>query len=79
MGENPDLANAQVVYYVTKIFTARCKIPSEWSHMIQEIVSQNISAIAHGVGNLELVYRRTLGHAEELRELDKLIVGGSSD
>jgi len=70
MSEYPELANAALVEYVTKSFQKRTKIPKEWKQMINEIVSPSIHAMATSCGNLELVYRRTLNHAEELRKID---------
>jgi len=70
MSEYPELADAAIVEYVTKSFQKRTKIPKEWEHMIQQVVAANCHAIALACGSLELTYRRTLDHAEELKELD---------
>lgn len=64
------LSDTAIVEYVTKSFQARTKIPTEWKHLIQQVCSANIGSIARACGSLELLYRRTLDHAEELREID---------
>jgi len=65
-----DSADAAIVERVTRVFQAKTRIPKEWKHLIQQVCSANIHAIALACGSLELAYRRTLDHAEELRELD---------
>ena len=55
---------------MTRSYQKRCKIPEEWKHLIEQVVSTNVSAISKACGSLELVYRRTLAHAEELKEID---------
>ncbi len=70
MSKELELSDAAVTEYVTKSFQKRTKIPKEWKHLIQQICSANCDAIALACGSLELTYRRTLEHAEELREID---------
>ena len=37
-----------------------CKIPKECHHMIIEIVQNHMKSLSQALGNLELIYRRTL-------------------
>ena len=79
MAKEPKLADAAIVETVVRSFQKRTKIPKEWKHMITEIVSPNINACATACGNLELIYRRTLAHAEELRDLDDEVLKGNDN
>ena len=63
-------SRAEVNDIVLRHHYSACKIPKEWQHMIKDIVSNQMSALSESLGNLELCYRRTLQHAEELREME---------
>lgn len=48
-----------------------CQVPRAYEQLIREIVQQHNLSRGIALGNLELCYRRTLAHAEELRKQEE--------
>lgn len=63
-------AKASIVELVTKHALGACKIPEEWKPIVTEIVSNHILILMNTLGNIELIYRRSMMHFKELEELE---------
>jgi hypothetical protein len=64
-------SKAEINQIVLDYSIKSCKIPDGWNPLIKEIVEVHIHALGISLGNLELVYLRTLQHYDELiREAD---------
>lgn len=62
---------AELHNMINNFYKGVCKIPEDFSALRVQIVIDGCQAIDTALNNLELIYRRTLMHAEELRKLEK--------